>query len=365
MQSNQIYAVYGQEGRQMTLDVLRAADVAALIPKRDADIVIKPNLVVARPAEGGATTHVSVIEGIIDYLKENGFTRISIIESSWVGDNTQRAYELCGYNELSRRTGVPLYDLKRDDAVTYEVKGMKLSVCKRAAQADFLINVPVLKAHCQTYFTCALKNLKGIIPDKEKRRYHTLGIHKPVALLNAAIRPGVTVVDALCGDLTFEEGGNPVPMQRVLVGTDSVLLDSYGAELIGLSPDEVDYIPMAEQLGVGKRFQGPEQLIEINTPPDTQKSFPLSRRASMLARNVKADQACSACFGSLIHALNRLDEMGMLSRIRQPICIGQGYQDQPVPGLGIGRCCRNAESCVGGCPPSARAIVDFLMEHTR
>ena len=80
MQSNQIYAVYGQEGRQMTLDVLRAADVAALIPKRDADIVIKPNLVVARPAEGGATTHVSVIEGIIDYLKENGFTRISIID---------------------------------------------------------------------------------------------------------------------------------------------------------------------------------------------------------------------------------------------------------------------------------------------
>ena len=77
-----------------------------------------------------------------------------------------------------------------------------------------------------------------------------------MALLNAAIRPGVTVVDALCGDLTFEEGGNPVPMQRVLVGTDSVLLDSYGAELIGLSPDEVDYIPMAEQLGVGKRFQG-------------------------------------------------------------------------------------------------------------
>ena len=38
---------------------------------------------------------------------------------------------------------------------------MKLSVCKRAAQADFLINVPVLKAHCQTYFTCALQNLKG------------------------------------------------------------------------------------------------------------------------------------------------------------------------------------------------------------
>ena len=56
---------------------------------------------------------------------------------------------------------------------------MQLSVCKRAAEADFLINVPVLKAHCQTLFTCALKNLKGVIPDKEKRRYHTLGYPPP------------------------------------------------------------------------------------------------------------------------------------------------------------------------------------------
>ncbi len=31
-------------------------------------------------------------------------------------------------------------------------------------------------------------------------------------------------------------------------------------------------------------------------------------------------------------------------------------------GIGIGYCCKNAESCVLGCPPSADDIIDTLMK---
>ena len=48
--------------------------------------------------------------------------------------------------------------------------GMELSVCRCVQDFDYLINVPVLKGHCQTRVTCALKNMKGLIPNKEKRR---------------------------------------------------------------------------------------------------------------------------------------------------------------------------------------------------
>ena len=37
---------------------------------------------------------------------------------------------------------------------------MELNVCERVKEIDFLINVPVLKGHCQTKITCALKNMK-------------------------------------------------------------------------------------------------------------------------------------------------------------------------------------------------------------
>jgi len=361
---DKIYAIYGEDGRSLAIRALSSIDAKRFIPDKNANIAIKPNLVVAHPAEGGATTHPSVVEGIIDYLFENGYRNLSIIESSWVGDSTKSAYERCGYSALSRRTGVPLYDLKSDASVERKVGDFSLRICKRAAEADFLINVPVLKAHCQTLYTCALKNLKGIIPDSEKRRYHTLGIHRPVAFLNAVIKPNLTLVDALCGDLTFEEGGNPVPMHRLLVGTDSVLLDSYGAQLIGLSPDDVQYIPLAASLGVGKLFSGSE-LVELNSPEEGAQTFSLSRRASQLLRNVKQDQACSACLGALVHALNRLEETGQLHKLREPIHIGQGFKGKTGDGIGIGACCGGFSKSAKGCPPSAKAMVDFLIEQLR
>ena len=37
-------------------------------------------------------------------------------------------------------------------------------ICDSALALDFLINDPVLKGHCQTKITCALKNMKGLIP---------------------------------------------------------------------------------------------------------------------------------------------------------------------------------------------------------
>ncbi len=58
-------------------------------------------------------------------------------------------------------------DLKHDKATAVTAAGLNFTVCQTALGLDYLINVPVLKAHCQTNLTCALKNLKGCIPDRE------------------------------------------------------------------------------------------------------------------------------------------------------------------------------------------------------
>lgn len=361
MQSTQIMAMYGTDGFDMVQRLLEQMDAVSHLPQdKHASIAIKPNLVVAHTADTGATTHPEIIEGIICYLQAQGYDNLSIIESSWVGDQTMRAYEVCGYNALSKRRGVPLYDMKKEPGVQVQTHGISLSVCKRALEADAIINVPVLKAHCQTALTCALKNLKGLVPDKEKRRYHQLGIHQPVALLNTVLRPAFTIVDGLCGDLTFEEGGNPVPMQRLLAGLDSVLIDSYAAQLLGYDPDEIEMLPMARGYGVGAYFEDESQLIELNSPADLPQKYTPSRRANMLARRVDAKNACSACYGSLIFALNRLDELGELPR--ETLHIGQGYQGIEGDGIGIGRCCAGFSRCLKGCPPQAKDIVDFLQK---
>ncbi|MFV3038076.1 DUF362 domain-containing protein, partial [Klebsiella pneumoniae] len=68
-------------------------------------IALKPNLVSASPASEGATTHPEVVCGIIEYLQENGFENICIMESSWVGELTSESIKACGYDKVCEKYG--------------------------------------------------------------------------------------------------------------------------------------------------------------------------------------------------------------------------------------------------------------------
>lgn len=351
---SRIYINYGTNLQEITYELMKEADIASRL-NSDMSIGIKPNLVVSRPASEGATTHAEIVEGIIQYLQDQGIYKISIIEGSWVGDSTQRAFVNCGYSVLSEKYKVKLIDTKGDKAIGKESMGLTLNVCESALSVDYLINVPVLKGHCQTGLTCCLKNLKGCIPDSEKRRFHSLGLHKPIAALNAILRPSLHIVDSICGDLSFEEGGNPVVANRIMLGFDPVLLDSYGAQLIGYKPDYISHLRIAKDYGIGNYFSDNTSIVELNSknrPIVNHKSNPISRS---LSKYIEEDSACSACYASLIYAL---DKFGGYKADK--IKIGQGYKGKSSKGLGVGNCTSGCESYVKGCPPKARDIIEML-----
>ena len=210
MKQNQILKIYGTDYKQMTKELLAEADLAGRIADRNSRIALKPNLVSASEPSYGATTHPEVLAGIIEYLQESGFRRIVLMESSWVGGKTMEAFQVCGYGALTEKYGVSFIDAQKERSHSVDCAGLKLNLCDCVDDVDFLINVPVLKGHCQTKITCALKNMKGLIPNAEKRRFHTMGLHKPIAHLNVGIRQDFIVVDHICGDLDFEDGGHPV-----------------------------------------------------------------------------------------------------------------------------------------------------------
>ncbi|NLZ54968.1 MAG: DUF362 domain-containing protein [Thermoanaerobacteraceae bacterium] len=361
MDKDKIYVRYGNEAKEMIYDVLSNLKIEDCIDK-NALIGIKPNLVVAKPSASGATTSPELLEGTIEYLKSKGFNNIVIMEGSWVGDRTSRAFEVSGYTKIAKKLDVPLIDLQKDSYTTCDVEGMKISVCEQVLKVDYLINMPVLKGHCQTKMTCALKNLKGCIPNNEKRRFHTMGLHKPIAYLNKAVKNHLIIVDGLMGDLDFEEGGNPVQMDRIIVGFDPVLIDSYVASLMGYDAEEIPYIKMAEDIGVGSCLALKEQIIELNEGLNTKK-IPRSRQIERLARYVEEKDACSACYGSLIHALARLDEQGLLRKLNGKIHIGQGFKQIKGEGIGVGVCTRAFDKNVPGCPPTAKDIIELLKKN--
>ena len=311
MDTNIIYIIYGDEPKSMVSRILDEIDLEREIPSKDSLIGIKPNLVVAKPYTSGATTCPHLVEGVVEYLKDKGYHNISILEGAWVGDKTSLAFKVCGYEEISKKHNIPLIDLQKDSYRDYEVDGISLSVCHSIMEVDYLINMPVLKGHCQTHITCALKNMKGCIPNKEKRRFHTMGLHKPIAYLNKVIKQDLIIVDGIIGDLNFEEGGNPVQMNRVIVGKDPVLIDSSVAQLLGYDIEDVPYIGMAEEIGVGRILSWEDNIRELNRD-STPMTIPKTSLVEELTKNVEENMACSACYGSLVHALDRLRDMAIM-----------------------------------------------------
>ena len=252
MNKNEIYIKSGTNYKEMTKELLAQCGLASVISDKKRCRLVSSLILYHLPRlHGGATTHPEIVAGIIEYLQENGYGNIAILEGSWVGDKTTEAYEVCGYRELTEKYQVPFWDMQKDKGIERDCRGMKLNVCERAANIDFLINVPVLKGHCQTKITCALKNMKGLIPNTEKRHFHAMGLHEPIAHLNAGLHQDFVVVDNICGDLDFEDGGNPVVMNRIWAGTDPVLIDSYVCQIMHYTTKDVPYIELAEKLGVG------------------------------------------------------------------------------------------------------------------
>lgn len=353
---SKIYQVYGNDAHEMTLRLLEASEAYRLV-KPGESVALKPNLVVVGTPENGATTHAGVLSGAIEYFRAHGISDISIIEGSWVGADTLPAMRRAGYDKVCDKYNVPFYDLKSDATRSVKTPIGKIDVCARALDAGLLVNLPVLKGHCQTFMTCALKNLKGCLPDREKRRFHAMGLMKPIAALAAVLKPRLSIVDSICGDLNFEEGGTPVETNRMYLGTDPVQLDAYGAGLMGLSLSQVDYIGLAERYGAGFTAFDEGDLVNLNAPEDV-KIYPSpSGTVARLTRHVKQDMACSACFANLVRALYATDYANDVD-----ICIGQGWQGKAFDGLGIGRCCKGASRCVMGCPPTAEQIANALEE---
>ncbi|MGD9559542.1 MAG: DUF362 domain-containing protein [Oscillospiraceae bacterium] len=361
MKTDEILVTHGKSPAEMTLELLEAANLCALIGDTGKRVGLKPNLVVPRPAGEGATTHPEIVEALVLYLHKHGFRNLVILEGSWLGARTTDAFAACGIVDIAKRHGVALVDTQQDSHATHACAGMDIAICDSAMALDFLINLPVMKGHCQTGLTCALKNHKGLIPNREKRRFHTLGLHRPIAHLATAVHSRFVLADSICGDLDFEEGGNPVHTGRLFAARDPVLCDAWAAQQMGFPAGQVPYIPMAAALGAGCADAGAARVRVLRESAAAGPAPRPTGKAQKLARHISEDSACSACTAALVRALAQLDE-GERRRLPGPVCVGQGYRGR-TGALGAGQCTAAFAHSAPGCPPTAADLVCFLREN--
>ncbi len=361
MNRDEILIIHGTEYVSMTKELLAAADLAGMIGGRNTRIGIKPNLVSPTPASLGATTHPEVVEGLLLYLREQGFSDVTIMEGSWVGARTEEAFDECGYRALAEKYGVRLLDTQKERARSVDCAGMTLNICECAFDVDFMINVPVLKGHCQTRVTCALKNMKGLLPNREKRRFHAEGLHRPIAHLSRGVRQDFILVDNICGDPGSEDGGNPTVMNRLFAAADPVLCDAFACSLMGVPVKDVPYIGMAASLGAGCADPERAKVTELNAPVCAVK-LPDRNRMVRLQEAAEEVESCSACYNYLMMALDMLEQEGLLQKLPHKVHIGQGCRGRSGE-LGVGTCTKGYAHSLPGCPPTERQMYEFLKSY--
>ena len=119
--------------------------------------------------------------------------------------------------------------------------------------ADVFINVPILKHHSSSMVTVGMKNLMGVVWDREY--WHRNDLHQCIADFASYRRPELTVVDAY--NVMKQNGprgvsaSDVVPMKSQIVSTDFVAADAAAAKLFGAEPDDIRYIQLAAQMNLG------------------------------------------------------------------------------------------------------------------
>lgn len=231
------------------------------LPSR-ARVFIKPNIVFWTKAvpfpKWGVITTSRVVEDMVVLLKERGIDDITIGEGTVISkpkdvETPAHAFKTLGYDDLTKRYGVRyLNTLERPFKRCDLGEGITLNFNRDILEADFVVNLPVLKTHTQTMVSLGIKNLKGTIDIPSRKKCHNTvpgrDLHYMVSRLFLPMPAMCTVLD---GIYTHERGPNVDGQARrsnLLVASSDVLsADMVGAGVLGFEPGTVPHLVHAAQ----------------------------------------------------------------------------------------------------------------------
>lgn len=229
----------------------------------DSTVVLKPNVCTAVPETVvGGNTNPAVVRAVCEILLTRT-RRVYIGEARHLRQTTHQAFQASGYVELARELGVKLVDFSEGPFTMVDCPPAgKINLPSILLEADAYINMPVLKTHALTYFTGALKNQWGCVPDHlDRLRYHRR-ISQMLSSLQRILQPKLILMDATFG----MEGRGPVagPVRRldtILASPDPVALDSTAMRLVGLDPQRARHVVLAAEECLG-HFEEAEIEVE-------------------------------------------------------------------------------------------------------
>lgn len=225
-----------------------------------AKVFIKPNIVfwtraVAFPKWGVITTS-RTIEDMVVLLKERGIDDITIGEGIVTGDpkdveTPAHAFATLGYDILKKRYGVRAVNVMARPFEKVDLgDDIRLAFNTDILHSDFIVDIPVMKAHNQTMVSLGIKNLKGVIDIPSRKKCHSADekrdLNFMIARLADRLPPIFTLID---GIYTNERGpafdGRMHRANLLVASSDILSADMAGAAILGHDPKSVPHLAHA------------------------------------------------------------------------------------------------------------------------
>ena len=223
----------GADPAELTRRAIAALGGIERFVKPGADVIVKPNICNAyHGPEYASTTNPDVVAAIVALCLAAGAKRVRVMDFPF-GGSPQASYETSGIAAAVKAAGGDLEAMNRlKFRKTALPQGKVLrssSVYGDILDADTVINVPIAKNHGSATLTLGMKNLMGVIQDRNT--LHAIGLHQAIADLNSTVKPQLTIVDAI-RILTANgpTGGSLDDVKRldtIIASADVVAADAY------------------------------------------------------------------------------------------------------------------------------------------
>ncbi len=262
-------------------------------------ILLKPNLVNTSPKD---TTNPRVIEALAKLMKnagkevcigEAGAASVRNIDSSLKGyvcrtKNTEvlqaiqdDIFKGTGYDDLSKRIGVPLVNLHVGEMVKMKISDnfvfKDIYFHKAMSDADLICSVPMMKTHALATVTLALKNIgiggfPGMMYGTVRSLVHQEGLKVEPTGTSAvtvdmvkANKLGLSVIDATTAmqgqGPSVSQGGSLVDMNLIIASTNALAADMVAASIMGFKPAEIDTFRWAWKAGMNPSTMNDIEIV--------------------------------------------------------------------------------------------------------
>jgi uncharacterized protein (DUF362 family) len=253
-QAPQLAAVEGESPALITKEAVAALGGMKRFVGRGDKVLIKPNIGWDRTPELAGCTNPEVVRALVELAQEAGAKSVTVIDNST--NQAKRCYVRSGILDAVKATGasMPYVDETRVKKTALKGEWLKeWDVLLDVLEADKIINVPIAKHHSLCRLTMGMKNWLGALGGARNQLHQNLD--RAMVDLAAYFKPTLTVLDAYRILVrNGPQGGRPSDtklVKTVVAGTDAVAVDAMGASFFDVRPQELLYLKLAQDRGLG------------------------------------------------------------------------------------------------------------------